>query len=89
MFGIPENYRTESVVFDIAEANLPFSTILGRSVLYRFMSIAHYGYLVLKMSSPNNFIKIHVDRSTDAFAQVKLQKPVAMQEVVAGYGEQD
>jgi hypothetical protein len=29
MFGTPENYRTESVLFDIAEVNLPFNAILG------------------------------------------------------------
>jgi hypothetical protein len=30
---------------------LPFNAIIGRPTLYRFMSIAHYGYLVLKMPS--------------------------------------
>jgi hypothetical protein len=53
-FGMPEIYHTESVVFDVAEASLPFNAILGRPALYQFMTVAHYGYLVLKMSSPNN-----------------------------------
>jgi hypothetical protein len=51
-FGTEENFRTENVQFDVVEVNLPFNAIIGRPALYRFMAIAHYGYLVLKMSSP-------------------------------------
>ena len=51
-FGTEENFRTESVQFNVAEVNLPFNAIIGRPALYRFMAIAHYGYLVLKMPSP-------------------------------------
>jgi hypothetical protein len=51
-FGTKENFRTENVQFDVAEVNLPFNAIIGRLALYRFMAIAHYGYLVLKMPSP-------------------------------------
>ena len=50
-FGTEENFRTESVQFDVAEVNLPFNAIIGRPALYRFMAIAHYGYLVRKMPS--------------------------------------
>jgi hypothetical protein len=50
-FGTEENFHTENVVFDVAEVNLPFNTIIGRPTLYRFMAISHYGYLVLKMLS--------------------------------------
>jgi hypothetical protein len=42
-FRTPENYRTESIIFDVAEVNLPFNAIIGRPVLYQFMAIAHYG----------------------------------------------
>jgi hypothetical protein len=51
-FRTPENFRTESILFDIAEVSLPFNTIVSRPALYQFMVVAHYGYLVLKMSSP-------------------------------------
>jgi hypothetical protein len=50
-FETEENFRTENVQFDVAEVNLPFNAIIGRAALYRFMAIAHYGYLVLKMPS--------------------------------------
>jgi hypothetical protein len=57
-FGTVESFLTESVLFDVVEVNLPFNAILGIPVLYQFMTVAHYGYLVLKMSSPNDVLKI-------------------------------
>jgi hypothetical protein len=47
----------ESILFDVVEVNLSFNAILGRPALYQFMVVAHYGYLVLKMSSPNGVLK--------------------------------
>src|SRR6185436_5032789 len=41
-FGTEENFRTESVQFDVAEVNLLFHAIIGRPTLYCFMAIAHY-----------------------------------------------
>ena len=58
-FGTEENFRTESVLFDVVEVNLPFNAIIGRPALYRFMAIAHYGYLVLKMPSPAGVERLH------------------------------
>jgi hypothetical protein len=51
-FGMEVNFRTENVQFEVVEVNLPFNAIIGRPALYRFMAVAHYGYLVLKMPSP-------------------------------------
>jgi hypothetical protein len=42
MFGTPENYCMESILFDVIEVNLPFKFILGRPALYQFMAVAHY-----------------------------------------------
>jgi hypothetical protein len=33
-FGAAENFRTESVIFDVAEVSLPFNAILGRPAVY-------------------------------------------------------
>jgi hypothetical protein len=85
----PENYHTESVVFNIAKVNLPFNAILSRPALYRFMAVAHYGYLVLKMLSPNDIIKISGDRSTGTFMLEKVQVLATAQEDDASHGEQD
>jgi hypothetical protein len=88
-FGTPENYRIESVVFNVTKVNLPFNAITGRPTLYQFMAIAHYGYLILKMLSPNDIIKIHEDCSTIVSMLEKLQALVAAHEVAASQGAPD
>jgi hypothetical protein len=71
-FGTEENFRTENVQFDITEVNLSFNAIIGRLALYRFMAIAHYGYLVLKMSSPAGVLTVRGDRPAALAAVEKL-----------------
>jgi hypothetical protein len=88
-FGMPENYRTESVLFDITEVNLPFNAIISRLALYRFMVVAQYGYLVLRMPSPNDISKIRGDRSAGVSALEKVQALAATHKVVAGQGAPD
>jgi hypothetical protein len=62
-FGTEETFRTENVVFDVAEVNLPFNAIIGRPALYQFMAIAHYRYLVLKMPSPTGVLTVQGNRA--------------------------
>jgi hypothetical protein len=69
-FETEENFRAENVKFDVAEVNLPFNAIIGRPTLYRFMAIAYYGYLVLKMSSPAGVLNVRGDH-TAALAAVE------------------
>jgi hypothetical protein len=80
-FGTEENFRTENVQFDVAEVNLPFNAIIGRLALYRFIAIAHYGYLVLKMLSPAGVLTVRGDGPAALAAVEKLhawrQKPLA------------
>ena len=71
-FGTEENFRTENVVFDVAKVNLPFNAIIGRPDLYRFIAIAHYGYLVLKMPSPTGVLTMQGDRVAALAAIEKL-----------------
>jgi hypothetical protein len=71
-FGTEENFRIENVQFDVAEVNLPFNAIIGRPALYRFMAIAHYGYLVLKMSSPARVLTVRGNRAAALAAVEKL-----------------
>jgi hypothetical protein len=71
-FGTEENFRTENIQFDVAEVNLPFNAIIGRSALYQFMAIAHYGYLVLKMLSPTGVLTVRGDRAAAVTAVEKL-----------------
>jgi hypothetical protein len=71
-FGTEENFHTENVQFDVAEVNLPFNAIIRRPALYRFMVIAHYGYLVLKMSSSAGILTVRGDRTAALAAIEKL-----------------
>jgi ribonuclease HI len=71
-FGTEENFRTENVQFDVVEVNLSFNAIIGRQALYEFMAIAHYGYLVLKMSSPAGVLTMRGDRAAVLAAMEKL-----------------
>jgi hypothetical protein len=71
-FGIEENFRTENIVYDVVEVNLPFNAIIGRPALYRFMAVAHYGYLVLKMPSPAGVLTVQDDRAAALAAVEKL-----------------
>jgi hypothetical protein len=82
-FGTTENFRTESILFDVTEVSLPFNAILGRPALYRFMAVAHYGYLVLKMPSPGGVLRIRGDRDAGACALEKLQALAVAREAVA------
>jgi hypothetical protein len=88
-FRTPENFRTESVLFDVAEVSLPFNAILGRPAMYQFMAVAHYGYLVLKMPSPNGVLKIHGDRDAGVSTLEKLQALAAQHEAGARLGSSD
>jgi hypothetical protein len=71
-FGTEENFRTKNVQFDVVEVNLPFNAIIGRPALYRFMAIAHYGYLVLKMPSPAGVLTVRGNRVAALAAVEKL-----------------
>jgi hypothetical protein len=71
-FGTEENFCAENAVFDVAKVNLPFNAIIGRPALYRFMAIAHYEYLVLKMPSPTGALTVRGDRAAALAAVEKL-----------------
>ena len=58
--------------FNVAEVNLPFNAIIGRPALYRFMAIAHYEYLVLKMPSPAGVLTVRGDRTAAVAAVERL-----------------
>jgi hypothetical protein len=72
MFGTELNFSTENVQFEVTEVNLPFNAIIGRPPLYRFMAVAHYGYLVLKMLSPAGVLTVQGDRTAAVAAVEKL-----------------
>ena len=61
-FGGELNYRTERIVFDVAEIPLPYNGILGRPALAKFMAASHYAYNTLKMPGPMTIISVPSDK---------------------------
>jgi hypothetical protein len=47
--GTQENFRTETIQFEVIDFETEYNTFLGRPVLSKFMAVPHYAYLVLKM----------------------------------------
>jgi hypothetical protein len=79
-FGTKETFRTKNIQFDVVEVNLPFNALIGKTALYRFMAIAHYAYLVLKMSSPTSVLVVRGDRT---LALVAIERLHTLSVVVA------
>jgi hypothetical protein len=42
IFGTPENFCTESVLFNVVEVSLPFNAVLGMPALYQFIAAIHH-----------------------------------------------
>jgi hypothetical protein len=57
-FGTWDNYRTESLDFDIAYITLPYNAILGYPALARFMAATHHGFNILKIPGTNGTITV-------------------------------
>ena len=63
-FGTRENYRTESIIFEVAPFETSYHAILGRPALAKFMAIPNHMYLLLKMPAPNGVLSIRGDIQT-------------------------
>ena len=61
VFGMPENYRSEEITFQVAPFRSGYHALLGRDAFTRFQAIPHYGYMKLKMPGPNGIITILSD----------------------------
>jgi hypothetical protein len=69
-FGTRNNYRTESLDFDISYIELSYNAILGYPALARFMAATHHGFNVLKIPSANGTITVHCNEK-DALRSVE------------------
>ena len=56
VFGSPDNFRSEELIFDIAPLRSGYHTLLGRMAFARFNVVPHYAYLKLKMPGPRGVI---------------------------------
>ena len=71
-FGTRDNYRTEGIVFDIANIDLPYNGILGRPALAKFMAASHYAYLTVKIPGPRGPITVPADLQSSVLCAEKL-----------------
>jgi hypothetical protein len=69
-FGNRDNYRTESLDFDVAYIALPYNAILGYPALARFMAATHRGFNILKIPGANGTITVRCNEK-DALRSVK------------------
>ena len=58
VFGSPENFRSEELIFDIVSFRSGYHALLGRTAFTRF-AVPHYAYLKLKMPGPRGVITVN------------------------------
>ena len=59
VFGSPDNFRSEELIFDIAPFRSGYHALLGRTAFARFNVVPHYAYLKLKMPGPRGVITVN------------------------------
>ena len=76
VFGSPDNFRSEELIFDIAPFRSGYHALLRRTAFSRFNAVPHYAYLKLKMPGPRGVITVngnterslHTEEHTGALA---------------------
>ena len=59
VFGSPDNFRSEELIFDIVPFRSGYHALLGRTAFARFNAVPHYAYLKLKMPGPREVITVN------------------------------
>ena len=84
VFGSPDNFRSEDLIFDIVPFRSGYHALLGRTAFACFNLVPHYAYLKLKMSGPRGFItfngnmerSLHTEEHTATLAGKVQSGPV-------------
>ena len=65
VFGSPDKFRSEELIFDIVPFRSGYHALLGRTAFAQFNAVPHYAYLKLKMTGPRGVITVNgnTDRS--------------------------
>ena len=61
VFGSPDNFRIEELIFDIVPFRSGYHSLLGRTAFAKFNAVPHYAYLKLKMPGPRGVITVNVN----------------------------
>ena len=59
VFGSPDNFRSEELIFDIVPFRSGYHALLGRTAFARFNAVPNYAYLKLKMPGPRGVIIVN------------------------------
>ena len=59
VFGFPDNFRSEELIFDIVPFRSGYHALLGRTAFAKFNAVPHYAYLKLKMPGPRRVITVN------------------------------
>ena len=59
VFGSPDNFQSEDLIFDIVPLRSGYHALLRRTVFARFNAVPHYAYLKLKMPGPRDIIIVN------------------------------
>jgi hypothetical protein len=57
-FGMPDNFRKETLTFEVVGFSCAYHAILGRPCYAKFMAVPNYTYLKMKMSGPKGVITV-------------------------------
>ena len=58
VFGSPDNFRSDELIFDIVPFRSGYHALLGRTAFARFNMVPHYAYRKLKMPGPRSIITV-------------------------------
>lgn len=80
VFGSPDNFQSEELIFNIVPFRSGYHALLGRTAFTRFNVVPHYAYLKLKMPGPRGVIivngnmecSLHTEEHTAALAAKAL-----------------
>ena len=59
VFGSPDTFRSEALIFDVVPFCSGYHALLGRTAFARFNAVPHYAYLKLKMPGPRGVIAVN------------------------------
>ena len=59
VFGSPDNFRSEELIFDIVPFCSGYHALPGRTAFARFNAVPHYAYLKLKIPGPRGVITVN------------------------------
>ena len=73
VFGSPDNYRAEELIFDIVPFRNDYQALLRRTTFAQLNAVPHYAYRKLKMPGPRGVITVNG----------KAELPLAIEEYTA------